>query len=161
MKAMTMHSRKILCRQRGVAAVEFALVFLLFISVLYGAATFGAVFYTQQVLSRAAEDGARAISLLGVTPLVTNDPQITSVVYNSLESSLIAPATLGSTQAVRKTWIENPANVVVAIDPTCAGVTGCVKVTVQYQYSQNRILPVLPLISWAPNTLTASAIAPK
>ncbi|RYG05714.1 MAG: pilus assembly protein, partial [Burkholderiales bacterium] len=42
------------------AAVEFAAVFLVLFSVLYGITTFGAVLYTQQVVSRAAEEGARA-----------------------------------------------------------------------------------------------------
>ena len=47
-------------RERGVAAIEFALVFVLLFSVLYALATFGAVFYTQQAVTRAAEEGARA-----------------------------------------------------------------------------------------------------
>ncbi len=147
--------------QRGVAAIEFALIFLLFFTIVYGAATFGAVFYTQQVLSRAAEDGARAISLMGVTPLVANDPSIAGVVHGSLAGSLIAPANLGTTQAARKQWLENSENVSVLVDPACAGVAGCVKVTVQYQYSKNRILPALPLLNFIPDTLVASAIAPK
>ena len=49
----------------------------------------------------------------------------------------------------------------VTVDTACAGVSGCVKVTVAYQYANNRILPVLPLISWVPGTLTAFAVAPK
>ena len=48
--------------QRGVAAIEFALVFSVLFLAMYGIATFGAVFYIQQVVSRAAEDGARAIA---------------------------------------------------------------------------------------------------
>ncbi len=35
-------------QQRGVAAIEFALVFMVLFSVLYALATFGAVLYTQQ-----------------------------------------------------------------------------------------------------------------
>lgn len=148
-------------RQRGVAAVEFALIFLLFFTIVYGAATFGTALYTQQVLSRAAEDGARAISLMGVTALTTNDPHIQGVVHNSLAGSLIAPLANSATTATRKAWIQNTDNVVVQVDPSCAGVAGCVKVTVRYQYSRNRILPVLPLLNPIPDTLVASAIAPK
>lgn len=146
--------------QRGIAAIEFALVFVLFLSVLYAAASFGAVFYTQQVVSRAAEDGARAISLLGSGTLVANDPNIKTIVWKSLSGSLIAPNSVGTTEANRNTWVSSPSNVSVLIDPACGGVAGCAKVTVQYQYSQNRILPAVPLIGWAPNTLTATAFAP-
>ena len=147
--------------QRGVAAIEFALVFLLFVSILYGVASLGAVFYTQQVLARAAEDGARAVSLLGATPVTANDGRINTVVLTSLASSLIAPSSVGTSQAARSSWVANPSNVSVTVDTACGGVSGCVKVTVAYQYANNRILPVLPLISWAPSTLTAFAVAPK
>lgn len=147
--------------QRGVAAIEFALVFLLFVAILYGVASLGAVFYTQQVLARAAEDGARAVSLLGTTPVTANDNRIITVVRTSLANSLIAPSAVGTTQAARSTWLSNPSNVTVTVDTACAGVSGCVKVTVAYQYANNRILPVLPLISWVPGTLTAFAVAPK
>ncbi len=149
-------------RQRGAAAIEFALVFLLFISLLYGIATFGAVFYTQQVVARAAEDGARAISVLGSASVVTNDSRVSDVVYNSLAASLIAPVT-STNQAQRKTWVSNSQNVVVTTaDSTCSGTVSCMKVTVQYQYSRNSVLPTSSLITWAlPNTLTASAHAAK
>jgi Flp pilus assembly protein TadG len=148
--------------QKGVAAIEFALVLLLFFSLLYGIATFGVVFYTQQAVSRAAEDGARAISLMGSTALVANDPNIQGVVYSSLAASLIAPIA-NDTPAKRKTWVSNAQNVTVStVDNACASVPSCVKVTVQYQYSRNSILPASSLINWAlPTTLTASAFASK
>ena len=52
-------------QQLGIAAVEFALVFTLLFLALYGLITFGAVLYTQQVVARSAEDGARAVIRLG------------------------------------------------------------------------------------------------
>lgn len=148
--------------QRGLAAIEFSLVFLIFISLLYGIATFGMVFYAQQAVSRAAEDGARAVSLLGGTVLVANDPQIVGVIRNSLASSLVAPLA-NDTPAKRKTWVSDTQNVVVStVDNACTGFPNCVKVTVQYQYSRNSILPASSLISWAlPTTLTATAFGPK
>ncbi|MES3009481.1 MAG: TadE/TadG family type IV pilus assembly protein [Pseudomonadota bacterium] len=151
--------------QTGVAAIEFALVLLLFLSLLYGIATFGMVFYTQQAVSRAAEDGARAISLLGSTALVANDPQIQGVVRNSLAASLIAPPGVDyDTAAERKTWVSNAQNVSVTTTDNACGSSGpsCVNVTVQYQYSRNSILPASSLINWTlPTTLTASAFASK
>lgn len=148
-------------RQRGVAALEFALIFTLFFGVLYGAATFGAIFYTQQVVSRAAEDGARAISLLGVSTLTTNDPGIKTIVYKSLSGSLIAPSGVGTSESSRNAWLSNPSNVTVSVATSCPGVAACAKVTVEYQYSRNRILPLLPLlVKWVvPDTLKASAFS--
>jgi Flp pilus assembly protein TadG len=142
-------------RQRGIAAIEFALVFTTLFVVLYGIATFGAVFYTQQVVSRAAEDGARAVPLLS-TPVGTNDPSIQSVVYTSLAGSLVVPLASSATLADRRTWIV--ANVQVHV--TSTGSTAVVDVT--YPYSANRLLPSLPFLDtsrWMPDNLTSRATA--
>jgi len=45
--------------QRGVAAIEFALVCVLLLIVLFGIVSYGGLFVAQQSLSRAAEEGAR------------------------------------------------------------------------------------------------------
>lgn len=144
-------------RQRGIAAVEFALVFSLFFAVLYAGVTFGAAFYTQQVLTRAAEDGARAVPLLGASP---DYGQITGVIQNSLAASLIAPPSAGTTHAQRRSWIVS--NVTIGIDPACGGATGCVLVTINYPYNAGtRVLPSIPPFdSWVPSALHASVRAP-
>lgn len=46
--------------QRGVYAVEFAMVFLIFFSLLYGLISYGMLFAFRLGLQNAAEDGARA-----------------------------------------------------------------------------------------------------
>jgi Flp pilus assembly protein TadG len=46
--------------QRGVYAIEFAFVFLIFFAVLYGAICYGMLFAFRLGLQNAAEDGARA-----------------------------------------------------------------------------------------------------
>lgn len=46
--------------ERGVYAVEFAIVFPVFFLLFYGILTFGLIFTAQQSLTLAAEDGARA-----------------------------------------------------------------------------------------------------
>jgi Flp pilus assembly protein TadG len=47
-------------RQRGVYAIEFAMVFLIFFAVLYGAICYGMLFAFRLGVQNAAEDGARA-----------------------------------------------------------------------------------------------------
>src|SRR5690554_5870378 len=47
-------------RQKGVYAVEFAFVFVVFFLILYGMITYGLIFAAQQSMNFAAESGARA-----------------------------------------------------------------------------------------------------
>jgi Flp pilus assembly protein TadG len=138
-------------KQRGVATIEFALVFTLLFLALYGIATFGAVIYTKQVISRAAEDGARATALL-TSPLDTL--QIKKAVVDSLTKSLVAPSSASSDV---RAWIES--NVTIIPCGSGAGTSACV-ITVTYPYSANRILPSMLLLDtsrWMPDQLTSSA----
>lgn len=57
-----------LLHQRGVAALEFALVAMVFLIILFGIANYGAAFVVQQALTRAAEDGARAMLQARLAP---------------------------------------------------------------------------------------------
>lgn len=152
----TSQPRTAVCRRRqsGVAAIEFAIVFTVLFLFLYGIATFGAALYTQQAVSRAAEDGARAISLLP-TALTENDQRIKNVIYDSLARSLIAPASSGTSFSGRRLWIAGKVNVTI----TSPGKTGTV--TVVYPYSQNQLLPPLPLqgfSGWLPTVLRSEAV---
>ena len=146
--------------QRGIAAVEFALVLGLLLAMLYGIATFGAALYIQQAVSRAAEDGARAAPLLPSLMLQNSQAaaveQIKGAVRDSLAGSLIVPAAGNVTPAARRSWIAS--QVTVSVVTASALVT----VTVSYPYSLNRVLPSVPLFDasrWMPNTLTSRATA--
>ncbi|MNK77564.1 TadE-like protein [compost metagenome] len=128
-------------RQRGIAAIEFALVFSLLFLVVYGLATFGAALYVQQVVSRAAEDGARAATLLQQPP---NSANVRQVVVESLAHSLIVPASVGADMTNRKSWISN--HTTIAPCTSATGATSCV-VTVTYPYTGDaRLLPWIPLV---------------
>ena len=78
-------------RERGAAAVEFALVLPLLLSAVGGAVDFGRLYYQQIMLSNAARDGARLASMGATTyptatvqartvqaarPLVVNTPVV-------------------------------------------------------------------------------------
>jgi Flp pilus assembly protein TadG len=139
-------------RQRGVAAVEFALVFVILFSVLYALATFGAVLYTQQTVTRAAEEGARAAGL--ITAPVTGDPRVKDAVYDSLAQSLVVPVSANTSVATRRSWIVS--NVDVTAAASGAGTGASFVVTVSYPYSANRLLPTMPLLDtsqWMPDRL--------
>lgn len=140
--------------QRGVAAIEFAAMSMVFFLLIYGIATFGAAFYTQQVLTRAAEDGARASAV--VTGLQANDARIRSVVLESLASSAIVPPAAASSRQLRLAWLQSNL-AALTIDTSNASQ---VAVRVVYAYRANPILAPIPLTqSWLPTNLIGRATA--
>lgn len=122
------------CRQRGVAAIEFGLVLISLFALLYGIATFGAVLVTRHTLTRAAEDGARVVSMFR-SP---TELQIQTVVRTSLGAPLK----------------DTPGLLVTA--PTS---TDPVMVTVSYPYRDNALFPAAGF--WLPATITARAFVAK
>lgn len=144
--------------QRGIAAIEFAAVLSALFIIFYGVATFGAIFYTQQVISRAAEDGVRAVATLpnGTAP----DPQrVRDVVYDSLASSLMVPMAMSQTTTSRRAWLAAHVQVAVA-----TSASSNVTVRVSYRYSDNPLLPSIALLDasrWVPDQLSRSATIAK
>lgn len=146
--------------QRGVAAVEFALVFVALFSVVYALATFGAVLYTQQAVTRAAEEGARAVGLL--TPAATaGDARVKDAVYDALANSLVVPVSANTNVTSRRSWIVSQVVVDVAPSaPTGPGAYVRYVVTVTYPYRANRLLPsMMGFDSWTPDQLRSRASA--
>jgi Flp pilus assembly protein TadG len=73
--------------QRGVAAVEFAIVLPLMTILLIGIIEFGIVLYNKQVVTNATREGARsAINDLGTK---LNSSQIQNIVYEYASDKLI------------------------------------------------------------------------
>lgn len=148
--------------QHGVAAIEFAFVLMGLLLALYGIATFGLVLYTQQALSRAATDGARAVQMFPQlrtatgTELATAQARIETVVWDSLAGSIIVPLAHSDTPANRRAWLAQTMDVEVA----APGST--LTVTVSYPYAAGRLLPWVPGVDtrlWMPATLTSRATA--
>ncbi|MBT2336767.1 pilus assembly protein [Variovorax paradoxus] len=143
-------------QQRGVAAIEFALVFSVLFLGIYGLVTFGGVLYVQQVVSRAAEDGARAAQLSRSDEIEAN---ARTAIYRSLALSMITPASAGTTPSLREIWLRaHMASPDVLLPPGEVEV----KVTVTYPYRANPLLPPLPFTwSWMPNSLLGKATATR
>lgn len=142
--------------QRGVAAIEFALVFSVLFVAMYGIATFGAVFYIQQVVSRAAEDGARAIAFSFANSNFgdAERDKIKNAIVSSLSSALVVP----NSAANPRQWIIDHVDInprVVVTGPEKTGV-----VTVVYDYGANKLLPSISLFDirlLTPGKLTGQA----
>ena len=64
--------RDVRARQRGAAAVEFALVLPLFLTLVLGAIDWGWYFFIDQLVTDCAREGARAGSLLPPRPTSTS-----------------------------------------------------------------------------------------
>ena len=127
----------------GAALVEFALVFALFVLVLYGLIAFGMMLALKQSITHAAADGARAA--VGAYP----DPAIAG---DTLQAAEVRAATAKVTGALG--WLGSkydPSFTTATVAP-CSG-TGtaqCITVKISYPYSS----PVLgkggPLVAPAP-----------
>ena len=148
--------------QQGVAAIEFAFVLMGLLLAFYGIATFGLVLYTQQALSRAAADGARAVQMFPQlrtatgTELANARTHIETVVWDSLSGSIIVPLAHSDTPATRRAWLAQTMDVDVATPSTT------LTVTVSYPYAAGRLLPWVPgfdTSQWMPATLTSRATA--
>jgi Flp pilus assembly protein TadG len=147
-------------QQRGVAAIEFALVFSVLFLGIYGLVTFCGVLYVQQVVSRAAEDGARAAQLargdIASEDLQTN---VRTAIYRSLALSMITPASVGSAPSSKETWLRAK---MAEIPPEVNLSAGEVAVKVTYPYRAHPLLPPLPLTgSWMPDRLLGKATAAR
>ena len=130
-------------QQRGVAAIEFALVFTILFVAVYGIATFGSVLYLQQIISRAAEDGARTVTLLGPS-VEDDDPRVRAAIRDSLASSSLASL---AANAVSEVNVSNPSHVTV---------------TVFYPYRRIPLIPLIPLTeSFVPGNLSGRSIVAR
>lgn len=134
--------------QRGIAAIEFALIFPIFFVVLYGIITYVLIFLAQQSLALAAEEGARA-----------------ALRYTTADRGTIACNT--AKQLVG--WLGGgggaPTATCTPVGPfTCAFPAGttaqCITVNLVYPYAARPLVPLLlgPLMRVAvPATLASSA----
>ena len=108
-------------RERGAAAVEFALILPVLVLILFGIIEFGLLLYDQQVITNASREGARA----GIVQAATrpNATAITSVVTGYTGNYLITFA--GGTV--------NPS--VTLPMGACASFGTSLEVSVTYQYT--------------------------
>lgn len=123
-------------RQRGAAAIEFGLLFLLFFAVFYALVSYALPMLMMQAFHHAAMAGARAA--------VAVDPKTTDYVGT-------VAATARSTVAGRLTWLPGEAKtVVLGTGNSNVGVVCCdeeiVTVTVSYAgYAAHPLMPILNL----------------
>lgn len=132
--------------QRGATAVEFALVFPLFFTVLYAIVTYSLIFVAQQNLTLASEEGARAAlnykKAANVGAAVSLRAAAACTTATGMVTGLISRAVCTSTPTT------------CSFDATMQ----CIAVTLTYNYAAAPLVPPLPLLNlMLPNTLTSTA----
>lgn len=126
--------------ERGAALVEFSLVVVMLVLLLFGIITFGYILSFKQGLTQAAAEGARAAAVV---------------------SAAEAPAVAEAAAADSVNAFDRECNVdalvcTFALDPTDSFIT----VNLTYDYDADPLLPPLPLLSaLLPNTLNAESTA--
>jgi Flp pilus assembly protein TadG len=124
--------------EKGVSAVEFALILPVLVLILFGIIEFGLILYNQQVITNASREGAREGILFnsGERPDVT---AIKTVVAGYANEHLIT----------FKVGAAEVANVDVSnngiADTACAALGDDLKVVVNYQYTYLVLSPIMGL----------------
>lgn len=130
--------------QRGVTAIEFALVFPLFFAILYAIVSFSVILVAQQNLTLAASEGARAAlnwqANSGVQSALTARANAACQAAQLMTSQLVRNAQCTATFAACGTGMQ------------------CVKVLLTYNNGVYPLVPPLPLLGFAaPTQLTSVA----
>ncbi len=94
-------------RERGSIAVEFALIFPIILTLLFGMIDFGRLLFSYEVLTNAAREGARQGIKL-VNPELTQSDMET-IVFTSIDNSLLLEST-NATVNTQRTVVPTPGN---------------------------------------------------
>ncbi|MDB5640759.1 MAG: pilus assembly protein TadE [Hyphomicrobiales bacterium] len=132
---------------RGSSAIEFALLAVPFLLLIFGSMEFARILWTREVLKQVATAGARC---MGITQSECGTGSATDATMS--KAFVVA-------EAARRTLTITATNVTVSTAATCGTVTGFSQVTLAYTYQ-----PILPLLITALGTsvtLNASSCFPN
>ena len=133
--------RNRLRREDGVAAVEFAIVSMVFLLFLYGILTYGFIFGLDQSMNHAAEEGARAAISTTTDAAAITRAQDTALQRLGWLGSRIQPSDVVAT---------------VAACPNDTSVK-CITVTITYPWNTRPLVPRLAGLP-APDQMLAVAV---
>jgi Flp pilus assembly protein TadG len=139
-------------RDRGAAAVEFALIAPILILLVFGIISYGIMLSFRQSISQAAGEGARAAAVapLGSTDAVRRSRAVAAI-NQALGSYGVACEAAGATGTLKRDGAA-AGDCLISDAAACSGSTAtakCVKVTLSYTYEDDPIIPSLPGVGLA------------
>lgn len=133
-------------RERGAAAVEFALVVPLLLLLVFGIISYGYMLSFRQAMSQGAAEGARSAAVWASAYAATQD------------TPRRAAATASVDEALRSYGVTCSSGATCAVSIVACGTAKCVNVTVSYPYATNPLTPKIPLVP-LPASLSYTASA--
>ncbi len=131
--------------ERGSELIDFAIVVVLLITLLYGVLTYGVILAAQSTINKAAADAAHS-GIITTTPVVTAEAQAGSDV-SWMDKGICG--TSGTTITCNAVEIPCPSN----------SNQHCLKVTVSYNYRSNPLFFELPGVSViTPSTISSTNV---
>jgi Flp pilus assembly protein TadG len=132
--------------ERGAELIEFAIVVVLLITILYGIVTYGLILAAQATITSAAADAARA-GLVATSSAVTTAEAQAGTDLGWLNKG--SCGTSGTTITCVASEIPCPSNTSIQ----------CLKVTVTYNYSSSPLFPELPGLGViTPSTISSTNV---
>jgi Flp pilus assembly protein TadG len=138
--------------ERGAEMVEFAIVVVLLIAILYAIISYGLILAAQSTLTQAAADAARSGLVASSSAVTTAESQaLTDVSWmdKGCNTPDISGSATGSPMTCKATEEQCPSN------PSIE----CLSVTVSYNYSSDPLFPELPGLSIiTPSTMSSTNV---
>ena len=139
--------------ERGAEMVEFAIVVVLLITMLYGIVTYGLILAAQSTVTQAAADAARAGIVAGSTNMVNTAQSQAQGDVGWMNKGQCAGNTTATAANPITCVASGPANC--PSDVTTGSTAQCLTVTVTYAYNKAPLFPELPGL----NVITPSTIS--
>jgi Flp pilus assembly protein TadG len=153
--------------ERGAELLEFALVVVLLITLLYGIISYGVILAAQSTVTQAAADGARAGIVQGTGTTSCNGNTVSAAGCAAVQQAATDLGWMNKGtcyQTVNSTAvggsISNPISCA-AITEACPSnaVNTCLSLTVQYNYGSAPLFPELPGLSViTPSTISSTNV---
>lgn len=142
--------------ERGAAALEFALVLPILVMLVFGVIAFGYMLSFRQAMSQAAAEGGRAAA---VRPAGTADgDRLTAAraaINDALDSYNVECTTGGG--LIHAGGADGTCTIVIAACSTGPAGAECARVTLDYPYSDNSLIPGLGINAILPDNLVYTA----
>lgn len=146
-------------RERGAAAVEFALVVPLLLLLVFGIIQYGYMLSFRQSISQAAAEGARAAA---VSPGGLSDAEVRARALAAVNDGLGSYGVTCTALGTLTRESETAGTCTISAPQACssgAPSAQCIKVTLSYTYGDDPLIPTVGLGFAMPDTLAYSTEA--